>query len=303
MGESASTNTVMPVQPMAGLPFGGGYGGGFGGYGGDGGWWWIILLFIICGGWGNGNGWGGNGGGNGAFPWLLDANRNTRDAVTAGFDNAALTAQLSGIQSSISSGFSTAEVAACGRAMNQMQTDYNNQIATLNRSFDSQTAITAGMTALQAQLAQCCCDNRLAVCQTNNTIQSEAAANRYASANNTRDIIENQTRGTQAILDKLCQLELDGMKSNLAAAQRENDNLRTTVLMKDLAASQAEQTSILRTAAQTANANLLSELRSCPIPAQPVYGSQPIFTCSGNGGCGCSGNNGFGRVGFGNGTF
>ena len=32
-----------------------------------------------------------------------------------------------------------------------------------------------------------------------------------------------------------------------------------------------------------------NELRSCPIPAQPVYGSQPIFTCpnNNNNGCGC----------------
>lgn len=52
----------------------------------------------------------------------------------------------------------------------------------------------------------------------------EGDATRFADANNTRDIIDSQTRGTQAILDKLCTLELDGYK-------RENDNLRTQLNM------------------------------------------------------------------------
>ena len=51
------------------------------------------------------------------------------------------------------------------------------------------------MFGLQSQLAQCCCDNRLATCQTQNIVQNEGAATRLA--------IQNQT---QAIIDKLCQL-------------------------------------------------------------------------------------------------
>ena len=59
--------------------------------------------------------------------------------------------------------------------------------------------------------------------------------------------------------------------------------------MANLAASQTAQTAELRQSQATVANQLLSEMRSCPIPAQPVYGSQPIFTCSGNnyGGCGC----------------
>ena len=42
----------------------------------------------------------------------------------------------------------------------------------------------------------------------------------------------------------------------------------------------------------TAANGLVAELRSCPIPSQPVYGNQPIFTCQNNGytnpGCGCN---------------
>lgn len=36
---------------------------------------------------------------------------------------------------------------------------------------------------------------------------------------------------------------------------------------------------------------LYNRLNNCPIPATPVYGRTPIFTCGGqNTGCGCGGN-------------
>ena len=57
--------------------------------------------------------------------------------------------------------------------------------------------------------------------------------------------------------------------------------------MANLAASQVAQTAELRQSGATQLNQLLNEMRSCPIPAQPVYGSQPIFTCGGNGTCGC----------------
>ena len=57
--------------------------------------------------------------------------------------------------------------------------------------------------------------------------------------------------------------------------------------MKDLQASQVAQTAELRTNNATVANQLVSELRSCPIPAQPVYGNTPIFSCNGNNGCGC----------------
>ena len=50
-----------------------------------------------------------------------------------------------------------------------------------------------------------------------NIAQSQDNSTRFADANNTRDIITNATANTQAILDKLCQLELDGVKAQLDA--------------------------------------------------------------------------------------
>ena len=138
----------------------------------------------------------------------------------------------------------------------------------MNRSFD-----------LQSQLASCCCENRLASCQTQNVIQSEGSATRFADANNTRDIIESQTRGTQAILDKLCALELDGVKAQLAQAERENVGLQNQLNM-----------ATVRNDMNSEIDAMYNRLKNCPVPSVPVYGSQSIFTCGGNnGGCGCGG--------------
>ena len=56
--------------------------------------------------------------------------------------------------------------------------------------------------------------------------------------------------------------------------------------MADLRASQVAQTAEIRQNNATVANQLVAELRSCPIPAQPVYGNTPIFSCNGNG-CGC----------------
>ena len=237
---------------------------------GDGFLYWIIILFFF--GMFNGNGgWGGNGnGGNGMglYPWMNQSNQ-----MQDGFRDQMLYGQINGIQSSIISGFGDVQNSLCSGFAGVNATIKNTQMANMQQMF-----------GLQSQLAQCCCDNRLATCQTQNIIQNEGNATRFADANNTRDIIQSQNQGTQAILDKLCQLELDGLKAD-------NANLRTQLNFANLQASQVAQTAELRQSGATQLNQLVSELRSCPIPAQPVYGSQPIFTCGGNSygcsGCGC----------------
>ena len=276
MALTDDNNMVMPVAPMYGN--GGGFGDGFGGSG-----WWFLILFVLLGGWGNGMGFGGGFCGDGLYPWL-----NNSQNINGGFRDQMLNTSINGIQNAVTSGFGDVQTALCGGfagvnasingAQNAIASQmYANQIADLERSFAAQTASTQGMTALQSQLAQCCCDNRAATADLKYTISSEACADRAAAQAN-----------TQLILDKLCALELDGYK-------RENDSLRTQLNMANLAASQVEQTAQLRASQATTANQLVAELRSCPIPSQPVYGNQPIFTCPqtvNSCGCGC-GNNGF----------
>lgn len=115
---------------------------------------------------------------------------------------------------------------------------------------------------------------------------TEACADRTAAATNTRDIIDAQTRGTQAILDKLCALELDGVKGQLAAAQRENVGLQNQLNMAALRESQTAQNAFISQGFANEVDALYNRLNSCPVPTTPVYGRTPIFTCN-NGGCGC----------------
>ena len=242
--ENSGMGTTMLVQPSG---FAGNGGNSGFGWGGDG--FWIILLFILLGGWGGNNGFGG-GNGNGLYPWMNQSNQ-----ISEGFQNQMLNDNITGIQNSLN-GISTQ---LC-----------NNQMADLERSFAAQTANTAGMTALQAQLAQCCCDNRLATCQTQNIVATESAA--------TRNTIQGSV---QTIMDKLCALELDGYK-------RENDNLRSQLNMATLRESQTAQNAFIQQGLTNEVDQLYNRLSNCPVPTVPVYGRQPIFSCGqNNGGCGC----------------
>lgn len=305
LDENTNTPFTMPVQPM----YGGGYGmnnGGFG-FGGDG-LWFLILFFLLCGnGWGNGfGGFGGNAMANDAavmYPWMNQANQ-----INSGFDHQATRDYLTGIQSAVTSGFGDVQLGIAGINQNLCQTGngiinavnggFNaaesaanaRQIANMQQAFAAQTASTAGMNALQGQLAQCCWDNRAATADLKYTVATENCADRTAAYQNTRDIIDSQTRGTQAILDKLCALELDGVKGQLAAAQRENVGLQNQLNMANLAASQTAQNAFIQQGFANEVDALYNRLNSCPVPSTPVFGRTPIFTCGGNNmGCGCNG--------------
>ena len=232
---------VMPVTPFGGS--GGGFGGDFGAW---------IVLFLIFGMFGAG-GWGGGGyGGNFDFPWLLSGQNGINANTNAGFQNAAIQSSLGDIQTGLCGGFAGVTAAVNGSQAAISQQLYTNQIAELERSFAAQTANTQGLTSLQSQLAQCCCDNRLATCQTQNIVQAEGAETRLA--------IQNQT---QAILDKMCQQELDAYK-------RENDNLRAMVNMQNLAASQSAQTAALIADNTAQTQYIVNRVAPYPIPSYTV---------------------------------
>lgn len=280
MMSDSNANMYMPVAPAYSN-------GGNGMFDGNNGWW-ILLLLWACGGWGN-NGNGMNAGG-GQMPYLL--NTQTQNDVNRGFDNMSLSNQLSSIQNAVNNGFSNAEVSACNRAMTDMQTAHQGQLAALQASYQGQIANLQSMNGLQSQFADCCCENRLATCQTQNLVNTTSAATQNNCNNNARDIITNATANTQAILDKLCQIELDQAKAQVADRDREISTLQNQLNMANLAASQTAQTAAIK-AGQTAEIDAMyNRLRDCPVPTMPVYGNQPVFTCGGNNygmGCGCGG--------------
>ena len=279
------------------------YGNGFGnGFGGDSGWlWFIIILAMMNGGWGFGGFGGGFGGGVGMdvmYPWLSNGQKEIMQNTNDGFNSLHISNQIEGVRDgvngltnqlcnstasvtqAINSGFANAESSANARQMADMQQAFNSEIATLN-----------GFNNINNALQQCCCDNRLATCQTQNIVQSEANATRFADANNTRDIITNATSNTQAILDKLCQLELDGVKAQVEAKNDKIADLQRELSMADLRASQTAQNAFISQGFANEVDALYNRLNNCPVPTTPVYGRTPIFTCNNNCNNGCSCNN------------
>lgn len=170
------------------------------GWGGDG--WWIVLLLLFA-----NNGFGGGFGGDGFMPYFF--NTQTQNDVNRGFADAGLSNQLTGIQSSINTGFASAEVAGCNRAMDAMQTAYGNQIASMNQRFADVTTIGNRLDDIQMQQQQCCCDSKAQTADLKYTVATDGAATRSAISD-----------AKQQVLDKLCALEIDGLKSQLADRDR-----------------------------------------------------------------------------------
>ena len=282
-------------------------GNGNGGFGDGNGAWWLLVLFALLGGFGN-NGWGGQGGypmmhgagmagGDALYPWINQSqqvNDGFRDQmIMSGIQGISqgvqgLSTQLcgccgdmqmaiAGVNQGMSSGFYQAEIGANNRAMAQM-----------GRDFDGQVANMQGFNGIQAQLADCCCENRLATANQTATILAENCADRAALSDGVRDIIQSNTANTQSILDKLCQLELDGYKRQVADEQRANAELRSQLTQARFDASQQAQNAFIQNGFANEVDALYNRLSNCPVPSMPVYGRTPIFTCQPqNQGCGC----------------
>lgn len=239
---SSTDGMVMPVAP-----FGGGYGGGSG-FNGD---WssWIILFLIFAmfgnGGWGNNGGGGANG--NVLYPWVNQSNQ-----INDGFRDQMINGTINGIQNSVTSGFGDVQNSLCAGFAGVNAAITNSQLSSLERSFAAQTANTQAQFALQSQLAQCCCENKTATLETRDAIATDGAATRLA--------IQQQT---QAILDKMCQQEIEALKSQNLALQNQ-------VNMQNLAASQVAQTAQLIADNTAQTQYIVNRVAPYPVPAYVV---------------------------------
>lgn len=150
----------------------------------------------------------------------------------------------------------------------------------IQRGFD-QSALTSALAAIQAsqdanqmaimqqffnmlsQFQNCCCENRLASANLGTLIAQEGAATRAASAND-----------RQMIMDKLCQLELDGVKQNyeaqIRAMQDKLDAERANNQSLRFAASQGAQTAQIMANNEAQTVALEQYLAPTPRPAYIV---------------------------------
>lgn len=245
----------------------GGNNGGF--FGGDGIWALVLLALLFNG----NNGFGGGfGGGNNDFAWLSNGQKDIMNNTNQGFDTLHLSNQLDTVNSGIYS--LSNQLCNCCADMNSTVNNgfYNAEIGANNR----QMANMQQAFSLQSALDSCCCENRLATQDLKATVISENCQDREVLREIGQNILVNQTANTQKIIDEIFRDRLDEKDDKIADLNRQ-------LQMADLRASQIAQT-------QAITSNIYNELKNCPVGTVPVYGSQPIFTCPNNGGCGCSGN-------------
>lgn len=230
---------------------------------GNGAWWIVILLIFGWGGFG-GNGWGGNGAGNG----YTDA------AIQRGFDNQAVISKLDGITNGLCDGFYAVNNSMLtgfnGINTNIMQTGYGIQ-----QAINADTIANMQNTnALQAQLANCCCETREAIQGVNYNMATNTCALQNTMNSNTRDIIDSQQAGTRAILDYLC--------------AKENADLRDKVQKLELSASQDRQNALLTTAMTAQTQQIVNSVNPTAVPAYVVPNPNAYaYGCGCNQSCGC----------------
>lgn len=253
-------NSNYPSIPLVANVDGNGNGNGMFG---DGAWWIVVfVLFIAFGGWGNGFGNWGNG------------NNGVGGEIQRGFDNSAVISKLDGITNGLCDGFYAVN--------NGMLTGFNGiNTNILQTGFGIQQAINAdtvanmqNTNALQAQLANCCCETREAIQGVNYNMAQNTCALQNTMNSNTRDIIDSQNAGTRAILDYLCQ-------EKISSLQAENNDLRR-------AASQDRQSALLTTAMASQTQQIINAVNPAAIPAYVVPNPNAYaYGCGCNTGCNC----------------
>lgn len=252
MMDSGGVPFTMPVEPAGSCN---NNGGGFG-WGGDGAWWIIILFLFVFSGWGNGfGGFGGNGANGAGFQgWA------TRADINDGFAINNLQSGINAIQQGICD--------ASYALNNAIQQGFSATQMSMMQGFNG---VQSQICNLGAQLAQCCCDIRAAIQDVNYNMSMQTNMLQNTMNNNTRDIIDSQNSTGRAILDKLCQMEYNGLNDKYQAALADNQALR-------FAASQTAQNAFITANQQAQTAELIRRLGAdCP---QPAYVVQPPQTVS-----------------------
>lgn len=230
------------------------------GWGAEGSWlWFIIVIFAIFGWGGFGNGFGGNG-----------MNGGVGSEIQRGFDNQAVVSKLDGITNGLCDGFYAVQNGMNGINTNILQTGFGIQ-----QAINADTVANMQNTnALQAQLANCCCETREAIQGVNYNLATNTCALQNTMNSNTRDIIDSQQAGTRAILDYLC-------NEKISSLQAENSDLRR-------AASQDRQSALLTTQMAAQTQQIINAVNPSAIPAYVVPNPNAYaYGCGCNTGCNC----------------
>ena len=210
-----------------------------GGFGNEGGWFmWVIFLFFLMG-WG-GNGWGGFGNnGRGGYvaneinndygrSLLMDAIGGNRNALSN------LATQLNCTEGQIQSAISalTSQVSSVGNQVGMSGMQVIN-------------ALQQGNMQIASQLAQCCCDNKMAIAQQTTALQNNinAILNEqekgfanvaYETQRQTCDIQGSIKNSTQQILDGQRAAEMRELQNKIDNLREENSTFKSSAMTSQI---------------------------------------------------------------------
>lgn len=205
---------------------------------GEGGWFmWVIFLFFLMG-WG-GNGWGGFGGnGRGGIAneinndygrsLLMDAIGGNRNALSN------LATQLNCTEGQIQNAIS---------ALTSQVQNVGNQVGM--SGMQTINALQQGNMQIAQQIANCCCENRLAICQQTGTLQNainnvavgqERAASSlaYTTQQQTCDLRNAIKESTLTIVDGQKQAEFREMQNKIDSLREENSTYKSSAMTSQI---------------------------------------------------------------------
>lgn len=207
------------------------------GWGDGNGFMWVIFLFFLMG-WG-GNGWGGFGNGRGGGlaneinndygrSLLMDAIGGNRNALSN------LATQLNCTEGQIQ--------AAISALTSQVQ-NVGNQVGMSGMQVIN--ALQQGNMQIAQQIAQCCCDNKMAICQQTNTLQSAInnVANgqergfsslAYETQRQTCDLNNSIKSSTQQIIDGQRAAEMREMQNKIDNLREENSTYKSSAMTSQI---------------------------------------------------------------------
>lgn len=264
-----------------------------GGFGGNN-WIWILFMWLIWG--GNGYGFGNRNNGQDFLSnqlnndtgreLLMNAIQGNRESINnlASMLNTDIAAVESGIQT-------------ITRAVDSVGTQVGMS------GLQIQNAIQSGNASIASQICQCCCENRLAICEQTNSLQSQLASNQAAvqlgvcqqtntlasqAERNTRSITDAINAQSIMINEKFCGLEKRELQSKIDALTADNALLRAN--------ANNEQQTVLINSRFNDIQNQLTQIKSAQpntIPVQwPNITAVNTTPCASNfSGCGCNSNN------------
>ena len=241
---------------------------------GEGGWFmWVIFLFFLMG-WG-GNGWGGFGGnGRGGIAneinndygrsLLMDAIGGNRNALSN------LATQLNCTEGQIQSAIS---------ALTSQVQNVGNQVGM--SGMQTINALQQGNMQIAQQIANCCCENRLAMCQQTGTLQNainNVAVGQERGFSNVAYETQRQTCDLHnAIKDATAELkagqtaaEFRDMQDKIDHLREENGNYKSSAMMSQIVGqSLAPVNAALAGLQSEVNAIKCAQPNTVTVPYQP----------------------------------